>query len=386
MRFIRMDICEVRIPFRFSFRHARAERSEAHSLIIALTVDSGAIGYGEVVPREYLTGETVYSAREDIRRRWWPALTRMVLPDNSPDLEPLWPALAPIYAEADACRRLAGYGGVDIAAADACGRAWGIAGRNLLGATALPRPLVAPLGSLAPHAIFWTCCLLRMIGFRNFKLKVGLERDRERIAAAGRALRQRAAWVADANGAWGFDHAMKAAHFLREAGAAALEQPIAATPQTPDMAAAQMARLQTESGMPIIADESLCSLGDARALLAAGPIMWNLRLAKIGGFSGMRAMLALAAAASTPPPLYCGVLVGETSLLAAAQRACLGLAAWQQVEYGFPRILLQGDPFRGGPGGYLGIAYPLGQTPGLGLHLSAARLDRVTMSREVYVR
>ncbi len=383
MRFVRLEICEVRIPFRFSFRHARAARTEAHALILILTTDSGATGYGEVVPRQYLTGETLSSAREDIRRRWWPALSRLVLPEQAADLDPLWPALAPLYAEADAERKLAGYSGVDIAAVDACGRAWGIAGKRLLATRAAPRPLVAPLGSLAPRHILYASLLFRSLGFRHFKLKIGLERDRERIWATSRALAQRATWLADANGAWEWEEAAAAARLLREAGAAVLEQPLPATPQTPAKTAAQMARLQSESGLVIMADESLCTLAEARALLETNVGMWNLRLAKIGGFSGMRAMLALAAAASRPPALYLGVLVGETSLLAAGQRACLGMAHWQQVEYGFPRILLHGDPFRGGPGGYLGMAQPLGNAPGLGVRLSASLLDRVIVSREV---
>ncbi|MCX7935698.1 MAG: hypothetical protein N3A66_10635, partial [Planctomycetota bacterium] len=240
MRFVRLEICEVRIPFRFSFRHARAARSEAHTLILILTADNGACGYGEVVPREYLTGETLTSAREDIRRRWWPALARVVLPDHSSNLEPLWPALAPLYAEADAERRLASYSGIDIAAVDACGRAWNIAGRDLLSAAASPQPLVAPLGSLAPPYLFYLALLFRSLGFRHFKLKVGLERDRERIDATSRALEQRAVWLADANGVWDWTKALAAARLLQQAGAVALEQPLPPQPQMPEAAAAQM--------------------------------------------------------------------------------------------------------------------------------------------------
>ena len=36
------------------------ERSESDSLIVRATLDSGEVGYGEGVPRPYVTGETIY--------------------------------------------------------------------------------------------------------------------------------------------------------------------------------------------------------------------------------------------------------------------------------------------------------------------------------------
>ena len=50
-----------------------------------------------------------------------------------------------------------------------------------------------------------------------------------------------------------------------------------------------------------------------------------------------------------------GVLVGETAVLGAAARACAFWADFRHVEFGFPALLLRGDPFTGGPDGYCGL-------------------------------
>ena len=75
--------------------------------------------------------------------------------------------------------------------------------------------------------------------------------------------------------------------------------------------------------------------------------------------------------------------MGETSLISAAARACLGLCPFLHVEYGYPRILLKIDPFQGDPGGYGGIGRPLGDAFGLGVTPRQDLLDQVTVKREV---
>jgi L-alanine-DL-glutamate epimerase-like enolase superfamily enzyme len=148
-------------------------------------------------------------------------------------------------------------------------------------------------------------------------------------------------------------------------------------PLRPEEAAgADFTVLERELGLPVMADESLCSLSDARAILARGsPAWWNLRLAKIGGFSGWRELSSLAAERGIA--VYGGILVGETSLLAAAARAVWPASGAVCGEYGFPRLFLAGDPFRGGPGGFRGCwTGDSGCRKGLGVRLSRRRLAR----------
>src|ERR1035438_5773058 len=53
---------QVRIPLKKPIQHASHTRTETDNIVIRATLDDGTIGFGEGVPREYVTGETIDSA------------------------------------------------------------------------------------------------------------------------------------------------------------------------------------------------------------------------------------------------------------------------------------------------------------------------------------
>jgi L-alanine-DL-glutamate epimerase-like enolase superfamily enzyme len=67
------ELFAVDLPFRKPFKHAAAERASSHSLFLKVTTDAGTVGYGESLPRQYVTGESRESAfvmlRNDILPR-----------------------------------------------------------------------------------------------------------------------------------------------------------------------------------------------------------------------------------------------------------------------------------------------------------------------------
>lgn len=366
MRLRRLELREVRIPFRLSFRHARARRREARNLLLAVETGGGDKGYGEIVPRSYLTGESLESAWEDVLA-WWPRLCRERFTSD-----PFRP-LRPFYEEADERRRTAAWSGLDVAVVDAWCRTRGVSAADLLGGRGSWVGLTAPLGGGPLPLIGLTAWGFRLLGFQDFKLKLGGADDLRRAAVVRAVLGPDRDLRVDANGAWEVEQAVARARELARLGISSLEQPI--PPGDPDL----LIRVQEEGGLPVMADESLCTRRDARRL--KGIRLWNLRLAKVGGFSGLRELLGMARARGIG--VHLGVLVGETSLLAAAQRACLALGPFVHVEYGFPEVLLSCDPFRGGPGGMAGRGRPLGSRPGLGVEPVPRRLERVTVRRAV---
>ena len=52
----------VRIPLKHKVRHASHVREETDSLIVRCELDNGAVGWGEGLPRPYVTGETIDNA------------------------------------------------------------------------------------------------------------------------------------------------------------------------------------------------------------------------------------------------------------------------------------------------------------------------------------
>lgn len=67
MRVRSLVVYRVRVPFRTVFSHARASRAETDNVVVEAVTDAGVRGFGEGVPREYVTGETPASAIDYLR-------------------------------------------------------------------------------------------------------------------------------------------------------------------------------------------------------------------------------------------------------------------------------------------------------------------------------
>src|SRR2546423_1861511 len=48
----------VRLPLKRTFRHASATRTDSENVLVRCELSDGTIGWGEGVPRSYVTGET----------------------------------------------------------------------------------------------------------------------------------------------------------------------------------------------------------------------------------------------------------------------------------------------------------------------------------------
>src|SRR5438874_660727 len=62
MRVKAITAWQVRIPLKKPIRHASHTRTETDNVVVRVTLDDGTEGFGEGVPREYVTGETIDSA------------------------------------------------------------------------------------------------------------------------------------------------------------------------------------------------------------------------------------------------------------------------------------------------------------------------------------
>src|SRR5258706_10397537 len=120
-RIERIDVLTATLPFRFSFGHALAERSDSTNVYVRLTLDDGAVGYGEGVPREYVTGETVESAQAALCEQQVPALLGRELErpeDVSAAIDAAAPVAGPPLANSARCA-------LELALLDAAGKHFG---------------------------------------------------------------------------------------------------------------------------------------------------------------------------------------------------------------------------------------------------------------------
>ena len=68
MRVVELEALQVRIPLKRRVTHASHSRSETENLVVRCILSDGSVGYGEGVPREYVTGETIDTCWELLRR------------------------------------------------------------------------------------------------------------------------------------------------------------------------------------------------------------------------------------------------------------------------------------------------------------------------------
>ena len=159
---------------------------------------------------------------------------------------------------------------------------------------------------------------------------------------------------------------------------AAIEQPV------PVKDLEGMKRVRAESGIPVMADESLVTLEQARQLIELGACdYFNIRLSKNGGITGSLAIAKLAHEAGIK--IQVGAQVGETGILSAAGRTFAAyLPALEFAEGSFGTWLLAEDLTYESVAFGLGGRAPLLKTRGLSVTVREDVLERLaTVKHEV---
>lgn len=361
LHFESIELFDVATPMRLTFRHAAAARKNAQRILIRLTSRTGDNRrfqtLGEVLPRDYVTGETFSGARKIIAGELWPKLRELVLSPATPPAT----SLASLHASADTGMALAAWAGLDVAATTAWMKAFG------QGAAALPVPpglqpgdahlradsrsnpatTTGPIGISNGLVTTVICLAFRLAGFTDFKMKIdGRAHTSDDVMRRVRLVRwligDKATLRVDANGSLSPEILRAIAPDLQSLGVISIEEPFPRGRQA-DMRA--MAA-ELKGTIRIVADESLCTLNDARQL--TGPnIGWNLRLGKNGGFTGIAALLEISN--KTGVPVQLGCLVGESEILEAAAGSIRHWAPWQHRESSFPGLLLAENPLKALP-------------------------------------
>jgi muconate cycloisomerase len=142
-----------------------------------------------------------------------------------------------------------------------------------------------------------------------------------------------------------------------------------------------MKRVRAESGIPVMADESLVTLDQARRLIELGACdYFNIRLSKNGGIAGSLTIAKLAHEAGIK--IQVGAQVGETGILSAAGRTFAAhLPELECAEGSFGTWLLAEDvTFESVAFGFGGRA-PLLKTRGLSVSVREDVLERLATAK-----
>jgi L-Ala-D/L-Glu epimerase len=382
-----LKLFHVAVPLKTRVKHASHDRTTSDSLVVRVTLDDGMTGYGEGVPRSYVTGETIATTFATLSA--FDVARHFARPTGFADVVRRLEALVLPETAADP-RGMAGNAArcaLELAVLDAYGRRFHEPLSTALRLVDVPDlPLTErPTRVRYSGAIMaasrsretLSAIKMRLYGFHQVKLKVGVagQDDPARLRSVRAILGRRVDVRLDANEAWPAAEVVQRVRPLLPYRPSALEQPV----RHDEVDA--LASIRPALGVPVMLDESLCGYPDGlRAIERGTADLFNVRLSKCGGVIPTAWLIGLARRSGLGVQLGCHP--GETGLLSAAGRhVASNIAGLRYVEGSYDRHVLAqnvtvGDlTFR-----YGGWAPPL-LGDGLGVDVDARALEAMTRDR-----
>jgi muconate cycloisomerase len=368
------------------FGHAAQVREAAEPVVVQVELDDGTSGFGETLPRPYVTGETTETVLQAIDRTFLDELVSFRPTCFAEALERIdaLPACDNSGQTINAARAA-----VELALLDAYSRYFNKPIGELLGWLGLPgfgvpgsTRQVRYSGVISggdTRKISGSVRKMRWFGLRDFKLKVGYDDDVERIGCAagalGKTLGKSTTLRIDANGAWSLERAIEILRAVEDINVSCVEQPL--SPQDDD----KLGQLKEATGIDIMHDESLVTIEDAERLIGARIADgFNIRISKNGGFLPALRLVHLARRHKVCYQLGC--MVGETSILSAAGRRFLeNVPGVKFAEGSYGRFLMSGEVVTRPVGfGYGGKIKPLSGL-GWGIEVRPELLEKYAVDK-----
>lgn len=386
------EICAmvVRLRLRKEFKHASFTRKFSDNLLVRCRLADGTEGWGEGIPRPYVTGESPEGAMDQLDAtplahqldrdcESWSDVFKLV-DDYHPTL--LCDDLRGCLANAHRCA-------VELSILDAFGKLFE---SPLSDVTQQFGPAQAirnsseriqysgAISSGGSRKEMLSSLAMRIYGFRHCKVKVGMDPDID-----GERLRRIRRWVGprmdlrvDANEAWSADEVVRRVRQLERHDVSCVEQPV----RHEDVAA--LAEVRPQLTAPIMLDESLATLDDGQAAIRDGTCdLFNIRLSKCGGLLSSLRLAAMAHDAGLGYQLGCHP--GESGILSAAGRHfASSVASIRYREGSADRHLLKDlitqEDMTFGLGGWA----PALHQPGLGVTIDESTLEPLILQRQSY--
>jgi L-alanine-DL-glutamate epimerase-like enolase superfamily enzyme len=384
----KLELFHVALPLKTKVRHASHERMSSDSIVVKLVLDDDCVGYGEGVPRSYVTGETIASTFASLAS--FDASRHFGRPGTFSDVVRQLEVLELPESDADP-RGMAGNSArcaLELAALDAYGRKFhqsagdAITIANVPGLERRGRPgevyYSGAITAASQKREVISAIKMRLYRMRQIKIKVGLDDqdDPARLGLLRKIFGKHTDLRLDANEAWRPENLVDRVRPLLPFSPSVLEQPI------PHADVEALRELRPKLGVPVMLDESLCSYPDALHSLEHGTAdLFNVRLSKCGGIIPCLRIIALARRSDVGIQLGCHP--GESGLLSAAGRhLAANVRGLRYVEGSYDRHILESNlTVEDLTFGFGGRARHIGGD-GLGVTVNPEALERMTVARK----
>lgn len=328
------EIVDVRfreedVPFRFSFHHGLAKRRSNKVIVVEITTADGVIGYGEILPRAYVTGETLETCRNSLQNFWCKDLVGYRLNFSKQSLFEIENDLFELFQVSQQRRDIAVYSGIDMAL------------NHIKIKTLKLKPKVLGFrehshGTLAVGLNMPLDLIdaVRLLKFNSFKLKISSDLNSERIARFAQKTKSAASRWLDANGTLQQEHFADLVKVMKANGLSKIEQPFAPGLEE------NWIRLHRDFGVTIMADEDVCYVTDAERLVHENLVQaFNLRIGKNGGLTGVLFLHRFAQERGID--VHMGALVGQCGFADYYQKALAVTLGVSSYDESFSPILVR---------------------------------------------
>jgi L-alanine-DL-glutamate epimerase-like enolase superfamily enzyme len=334
------------------------------AVVVKITTEDGAAGWGQSVPTQRWSYETLESVYTTIENYLGPALVGLDAFDFDGIHAQMGRSIAPSFSTGQPICKA----GIDLALWDVTGKLlkqtlaqrWGRQGKDriTLSWTLNPRTL-DEIGPLIEEG--------RRRGYRHFNVKVAPDPkfDLEMCRIVKRLVPEGFLW-ADANGGYDVDTALAVAPKLADAGVAVFEQPVASNRLS------GFRKLKQQGALPIILDEGVVSTVDLEEFIQLGLLDGvAMKHARCGGLTESRRMIEILQREGL---MFLGSGLTDPDLSLAA-----ALALYGAYELNYPAALngpqfltssILGQPLEVKDGQ---LAVPAG--PGLGVQVDEEKLQ-----------
>lgn len=274
-----MKIIDIRTtiltaPLKNPFITALRRVESLEDLVVRITCDDGSIGYGEGAPTPVITGETIGTMREAIAY-----LKPFILGKSIDDFDTI---LKNIHSRL--LHNTTAKSALEIALYDLLSQSKKMPLYQLLGGTQTSFRTDITISMDEADKMISDALEAVKLGYRTVKIKIGENpaKDSERIIRIYETLPKDITLRLDANQGWSAEETISLLHHIESKGIIAefIEQPVPAN----DIKG--LKRIKEAVMTPLLADESVFSIQDARTLLEAQAVDYiNIKLDKCGGIS-----------------------------------------------------------------------------------------------------
>jgi len=362
VRIVGAELREVALPLKQPFVIAYNTWRNMPTLILILFTDQGLIGYGECVPDEGVTGETIGSAYAMLRDTLLP----LVLSQSAFNLEEYHR-----QAEERVNGAYAAKAAIDIALHDLKAKACGVPLYKLLGGDSQGVAVPAVISIVPPDEMPRALAPYQTLGFRQYKLKLGGEPndDIRRVEIARHTLGAKARLRVDANQGFATaDNALKMIRAISHYDIELVEQPVKGWDYE------GLKRVRERCDVALMVDEGVRSGRDLWRLLQVTGVDWvNIKLMKCGGLLPAQKLAALAEVAGVKVLL--GSMLESSIASAAGAHLHRALPAIRASEMVGPHHFAEDV----GDFSYRGDEVVFSERPGLGVEIDHERMASLTL-------